>query len=391
MDMAQWLMANPGSTSRKYSLYRDGRQLAFINFREKEDQIEYTLYSGDSQVTESLNSGSLNSAVAELPAIFHQQTGIEVNPGAIALRIVASGHPFQQHQWLDEDKTYALKAEQKTVPIHVSIAINEYQKLTETFKEVPVLGVSDNAFHATQSDAISRYGLDPDLEEKYAAKRFGYHGLATASVARFIKENFSEKGLRAVHAHLGGGTSINAIKDGQSVYASMGLSPIEGPMMMGRSGNIDPALVAQLSESFDSPKRLVTHLSRNCGIKSRTGTSDMKELERLYKKGDEQVVQAIDKYISDVCGYIGTSLMHLRGIDLLVFSGGMAENSAIVISKILERLQFLGLEVHSSNPNPSSSCQTLTSPDSAVKALLFKISEEDEMAAILEKELHERP
>ncbi len=384
MNMAQWLIANPGSTSRKYAIYRDGKQTAFIVFRESNQSTAYNIYFDNQGHTGSLENQTLRSAIIELPEIVYRETGIKIAPDAIALRIVACGKKFQQHQWMDKENVSALEKQQDILPLHVPIVLNEFRKLTETFPGIPVLGVSDSAFHALQSPNVTSYGLDTGLSEKYEAKRFGYHGLATASAAAFLANNQAGGHAKTVHAHLGGGTSITALDKGRSIYTSMGWSPLEGPVMMSRSGTLDPALVAVLSENFDSPASFISHLGRECGLKALMGTTDMREIEKQYHNDNTPAVQAIEKYVADVSGYIGTAIMHLEGIDTLIFSGGIGENSSLVRKIILKKLEFLGLKPASDTGKKSSNHQVLTTPDSTIQAIRLKINEEVQMARILD-------
>jgi acetate kinase len=217
--------------------------------------------------------------------------------------------------------------------------------------EVPLVAVFDTAFHAAMPEVARWYALPLDLQERHGIRRFGFHGLAIASVLeRHAAERGSrepERDERVVVLHLGSGASVTAVRGGRCVDTTMGFSPLEGLVMSTRSGDLDPALVAYLARVEDtSAEQIVRWLHERAGLLGVSGrTGDMRELERLRAAGDRRAALAFDLFVHRAKKGLAAMIATLGGVDAVLFSGGVGENSAAVRAAICARMEWCGLAV----------------------------------------------
>jgi acetate kinase len=202
----------------------------------------------------------------------------------------------------------------------------------------------DTAFHATMPAAASTYAVPADWRERFGARRYGFHGLSHAHVARRIGElSPGGRDLRVVSCHLGAGASACAIRDGRSVDTTMGFTPLDGLVMATRSGSVDPGLVLWLIREADlAPAEVEAALEHRSGLKGLAGTGEMDAVVR--RAGDDQDARlALDVYAHRLRAAIAAMAASLGGLDALVFTGGVGEREPVVRSVAVAGLEFLGL------------------------------------------------
>lgn len=373
----QILVANPGSTSRKYALYQGETPVFSLAFRQHADAVEYKAIAGERSFSGKLDGVHLENALAAFLRESPAGMSIPVSVDAVALRVVAGGVAFQHHGPVDEEYIRELEKQQKLLPLHAGSTLEDYRALKANFPEARFIGISDSAFHTTQPAPARFYGLNTGLAAEQGLQRFGYHGIAAASVVERLSRHYLVDARKLVLCHLGGGTSIMAIKNGRSLYTSMGFSPLEGPMMVTRSGDLDPAVAASLLGSvFPTPDELIGYLNTQCGVKGWTGTADVRELMQRCEAGDPRAVAAVDKYVHDVLKYIGIAFMALEGMDAVVFSGGIGEHAVLIRNKILKGLEFLGFKPREEAQVLDERCYELAASGSAIHAFVVKVDEE---------------
>lgn len=381
---AQILVANPGSTSRKYALYRGESPVFSVVFRQGAEAVEYSATVPEQSFRGKLDGVQLKNAWGAFLREFPAGMNTPVSIDAVALRVVASGAAFQRHTWIDETYIRALENQQKLLPLHIGNTLEDYHELKANFPGARFIDISDSAFHTTQPLPARLYGLNSALASEHGLERFGYHGIAAAAVVDRLSRHYLVDARKLVLCHLGGGSSIIAIKNGRSIYTSMGFSPLEGPMMVTRSGDLDPALVAHLADRvFPAPDALTSYLNTQCGIKGWTGTADVQELMQRCEAGDPVALSAVDKYVHDVLKYIGIAFMALEGLDAIVFSGGIGEHAALIREKILKGLEFLGFRHREETQVLDEGCYETGSSDSAIHAFVVKVDEEMTMLRLL--------
>ena len=301
-------------------------------------------------------------------------------PDAIGHRIVHGGPELRQHCLMNEQVILKLEAATIFAPLHNSAALSVIRSAQKNFVGIPQVACFDTAFHTTLPD-VSRVLPIPRSWQLEGIQRYGFHGLSLESIMHQLANNIPE---RIVIAHLGNGASVTAVKHGQSIDTSMGLTPSGGVIMSTRSGDLDPGLLIYLlrEKQFDADmfEQLVDHHSGLLGV-SGVG-SDMRTLHKaaasntISSNADARL--AIQMFCVSVRKQIAAMISVLDGVDLIVFTGGIGENDAVVRAAICEGLSWMGIILdHARN---QSAADTITSVASRCLVRIVA-SEEDKRIA----------
>jgi acetate kinase len=242
----------------------------------------------------------------------------------------------------------------------------------------------DTAFHATLPAAASTYALPAAWRERFEIRRYGFHGLSHAWVARRAPALLglqSAAGLRLVSAHLGAGASLCAIADGRSIDTTMGFTPLEGLVMATRSGSVDPGLLLWLlGRRAVSLRELADSLEHESGLLGLCGTADMREVLARADAGEPASSEALEVYLHRLRAEVASMAASLGGIDALVFTGGVGEHSAQIRELALDGLSFLGLTVDRERNRAAAGDREISSAGAPAKVLVIAAREELEIA-----------
>lgn len=358
------LVANPGSASRKYGLFRGGYELAQVHFEHDGQRILCTAEANGQKLVEPVGATSLDESVVHiverLTALgvigIHTNTTID----AIGLRVVAPSSYFLQNHILDETAVARLKSLEKLAPLHIAIVLQELKLLRTAFTGLPVYGISDSAFHNTKPDYAWNYGIALADADTYDIKRFGYHGLSVSSALRQLKRE-NRLASKMIVAHLGSGGSVTAVHAGKSLDNTMGYSPLEGIVMASRSGTIDYSAVRALQTHTGlNNVQMEYYLNTQAGLLGLGGSNDIRELLIREQRDDERARLALATEVYSVQKAIGQMTAALGGADALVFTGTVGERSAIIRQRIIRRLHYLDFYISSSRN------QACTDPEDTV-------------------------
>jgi acetate kinase len=254
-------------------------------------------------------------------------------PDAVGHRIVHGGERFRDPVRIDADVEQALRELTALAPLHQPKSLTALDAVSAALPDVPAVACFDTAFHARLPEAASTYALPAAWRERWRIRRYGFHGLSHAWAARRAGEG------RVVTCHLGAGASLAAVRDGRSVDTTMGFTPLEGLVMATRSGSVDPGLLLWLLEETGMADRELAHaLEHESGLLALAGTDDMRE---VVARGG----LALDVYLHRLRAGIAAMAAALRGLDALVFTGGVGERSPEVRAGAAEGLGFLGVAV----------------------------------------------
>lgn len=268
---------------------------------------------------------------------------------AVGHRVVHGGERFTDSVLITSDVLQGIKACCEIAPLHNPPNLNGIEACMEIMRGTPQVAVFDTAFHQTMPKIAYLYGLPYDMYVKYGLRRYGFHGTSHKYVAQRAAELMGEhmNDLRIITCHLGNGASITAIKYGKSIDTSMGYTPLEGLIMGTRSGEIDPAIIPFLMEKENmNAQQIDDYLNRRSGILGISGlSSDFRDLESAANRGDERSQLAIDIFAYKVKKYIGGYVAAMGGVDVIVFTAGLGENSPFMRDKICNGLEFLGTRV----------------------------------------------
>ena len=279
---------------------------------------------------------------------------------------------------LINDKTGAIKSLEEIDPANL-IGINACKEL---MPNVPMVGVFDTAFHQTMPRKAYLYGLPYEYYEKYAVRRYGFHGTSHSFVSKRCAEylDMDLKNSKIIVAHLGNGASISAVLNGECVDTSMGLTPLEGLVMGTRSGDIDPAIMEFIAKKENlNIEEMVTVLNKKSGLSGMTkgGSSDFRDLQAEIKAGNQLAADAVEVFCYRVAKYIGSYVAAMNGVDAIAFTAGIGENVALVRRKVCEYLGYLGIAIdEETNLKTFGDEVTLSTPDSKVKVCVIPTNEE---------------
>ena len=268
---------------------------------------------------------------------------------AVGHRMVHGGEKFNKSVLLNEEVLKVFEECSDLAPLHNPANLKGVNAVSELMPGLPQVGVFDTAFHQTMPDYAYMYAVPYELYEKYAIRRYGFHGTSHRYVAQrvcdFLGVNPEDK--KIITCHIGNGASIAAVDGGKCVDTSMGLTPLEGVMMGTRSGDIDGGAVAFLQKKLNLDADGISDLlNKKSGVLGITElSSDMREVEAACEKGEPKAVLAMKMYNYRIKKYIGAYAAAMGGVDIIVFTAGVGENQWSTRQESCEGLEFLGVEI----------------------------------------------
>lgn len=341
------LVANPGSSSRKYALYQSGEfgleQRAAMNIETSDIGLLCTLHVGSDEAKKMpLDFSDVAESGQHAEAIMRGNGALEGTDtiDAIAIRIVAPGKYFLHDRIVNDEFMQKLTEAKQIAPIHIENTLHELELIREHHAGTKIIGISDSSFHKTKPPYAWNYGIDLHDADEHDIKRFGYHGL---SVNAAIDTLWAMGKLppKVIVCHLGSGSSVTAVFHNRSVDTTMGFSPLEGVLMATRSGNIDTLAVNVLQEKLGLDQHgMQEYLNRKGGLLGLGGSADIRELIDREANGDHRAHLALDTLVHTYHKAIGGMMAALGGADMLVFTGTVGERSAILRKRIVAHFHF---------------------------------------------------
>ena len=342
--MSLLLIANPGSASRKYALVDDKlKEVAALHIEQSGSELIATLRTGGDTRQVPLGFADISQSAAHLYGIFNREHLLE-SPSdvrAIGLRIVAPSNYFLKDRLVDDDVVQHIRDILPLDPIHVSGTLQELEALRSSLPTVPVVLISDSAFHARKPSYAWNYGINLQDADRFEIKRFGYHGLSVSSAVNELW-NRGKLPPKVVVCHLGSGSSVSAVFHGRSIDNTMGYSALEGVIMATRTGSIDYTAAMALKTKLGLDDDQFEHyLDEKGGLLGLSGTSDIREILDREANGDHIAHLALMTLIHSIHKAIGAMVVAMNGADLLVFTGTVGERSANLRRRIVAHLECL--------------------------------------------------
>ena len=300
---------------------------------------------------------------------------------AVGHRMVHGGEKFNKSVLLNEEVLKVFEECSDLAPLHNPANLKGVNAVSELMPGLPQVGVFDTAFHQTMPDYAYMYAVPYELYEKYAIRRYGFHGTSHRDVAQrvcdFLGVNPEDK--KIITCHIGNGASIAAVDGGKCVDTSMGLTPLEGVMMGTRSGDIDGGAVAFLQKKLNLDADGISDLlNKKSGVLGITElSSDMREVEAACEKGEPKAVLAMQMYNYCIKKYIGAYAAAMGGVDIIVFTAGVGENQWSTRQESCEGLEFLGVKIDKElNKGLRGVEKVISTPDSKVTVCIIPTDEE---------------
>ena len=382
------LVINCGSSSLKYQLINsDSEAVLAKGLCERigidGSRITYQPEGGEKIVKESPMPTHTQAIQLVLEALTDSTTGViksldEV--GAVGHRVVHGGEAFTSSTRITEETSAAIEACNDLAPLHNPANLIGIRACQELMPNTPMVAVFDTAFHQTMPEKAYLYGLPYEYYEKYKVRRYGFHGTSHSYVSKRAAEFLGKPydNLKTIVCHLGNGSSISAVKNGESVDTSMGLTPLEGLVMGTRSGDIDPGVMQFLmhKENMDIDEMLNV-LNKKSGVYGMSGvSSDFRDIENAANEGNKRAETALESFVYRVAKYVGAYAAAMGGVDAIAFTAGVGENDKITRKKVCDYLGFLGITIDDEANAKRGEEIVISTPDSKVSVLVIPTNEE---------------
>ncbi|GAB6138446.1 acetate/propionate family kinase [Halanaerobaculum tunisiense] len=381
------LVINSGSSSIKYQLFDmesesvlakglverigiEGSQLEQeVNGEEIEIEQEIPDHSVGMELVIDTLTDSENGVITDVKEI-----------DAVGHRLVHGGEYFEGSVIVDDDVKEKIEECAKLAPLHNPANLMGIEVCEDLIPDTPQAVTFDTAFHQSIPEEAYMYALPYEFYEKHGVRRYGFHGTSHKFVSNCVAEEMDEEieDLKVITCHLGNGASVAAVKNGKSYDTSMGLTPLEGLVMGTRCGDVDPATVPFIMEQEDlSPQEMDDLMNNQSGLLGVSGVgSDCRDVEEAAENGNHRAQLALDMFVYRVKKYIGSYTAAMNGVDALVFTAGIGENSIDMREKICQDLDYLGVEIDSTKNDIRGEVQEISTADSEVKVYVIPTNEE---------------
>jgi acetate kinase len=302
---------------------------------------------------------------------------------AVGHRIVHGGARFRDSVAIDAAVEEALRALTDLAPLHQPKSLAALEAVSRALPGTPAVACFDTAFHAGLPDAAATYAVPAEWRERFAVRRYGFHGISHAYAARRAAQLLGRpaEGVRLVTCHLGAGASCAAVRAGRSVDTTMGFTPLEGLVMATRSGSVDPGLVLWLQRHAGlEADEVAEALEHRSGLQALAGTADMREVLAAAAAGEAQAALAMGVYLHRLRAAIAAMAAALGGLDAVVFTGGVGENAPAVRVGAVEGLGFLGLAIDLDRNERGEGDRDVAAPGAPARCLVVQAREDLEIA-----------
>lgn len=299
---------------------------------------------------------------------------------AVGHRVVHGGEKYSNSVLIDDEVLSHLEECVKLAPIHNPPNIIGIRACKELLPNSPMIAVFDTAFHQTMPEVAYIYPIEYSLYEEYGIRKYGFHGTSHKYVSQKLGEllNRNVKEMKIISCHLGNGASICAIKEGKSIDTSMGFTPLAGIAMGTRSGNIDPSISTFLIEECGyTAEEANESLNKKSGVLGISGvSSDFRDLEKAALEGNKRAKLALDIFYYRIRGQIAAYAAHMGGVDFIIFTAGIGENSSITRKSCLDGMEFLGIEIDDKWNSIRGEIVEISTEVSKVKVYVIPTNEE---------------
>lgn len=377
---------NCGSSSIKYQLFDTDSEYNVIlagiveRIGQADSQLRQKCICGKEVFLKENFRDHASSLRALYNKMFNKNCCAVIKPediDSVGHRIVHGGENFRQPKVINDEVMSAIGHAAEFAPLHSHPNIIGIEISREILSDAKHVAVFDTAVHQAIPPKAYLYGLPIEYYEKYGIRKYGFHGINHSYVSMRAAEIMCKplEKLKLITCHLGSGSSITAFDKGQSVDTSMGLTPLEGVMMGTRCGDIDASAVLYMIERLElEPSKVKELLNCKSGLKGLCGRNDMRDIIELASKGDRHAQTAIDVFVYRVQKYIGGYITALNGVDGIVFTGGIGENSPYIRELIMQNFTYLGALVDISKNDKNE--KLFSDVKSKIKLMNIKANEE---------------
>ncbi|SFH66152.1 acetate/propionate family kinase [Pisciglobus halotolerans] len=393
--MAKSIAINAGSSSLKFTLFEmpEEKEIAsgIIERIGLKDSIFTTKFNGEKyKVVEDIDDHEIGiqkvlDKLIELNVIssYDEITGV-------GHRVVAGGEYFKDSVLIDDDVLEKIESLSELAPLHNPANATGIRAFRKILPDITSIASFDTSFHTTMPKENYLYSIPMEYYEDFAARKYGAHGTShkyvSEKAAKMIGKPLSE--TKIITCHLGNGASITAVKGGESIDTSMGFTPLAGVTMGTRSGDIDASLLPYLMEKLGLTdiNDMINILNKKSGLLGLSGvSSDMRDVEEAAAEGNENAQTALDIFYNRVQKYIGQYIAILNGVDAIVFTAGIGENSKETREIIIDGMDWFGMKIDPEKNDVRGEERVISTDDSKIKVLLIPTDEEVMIARDIER------
>lgn len=382
------LVINCGSSSLKYQLIDSASEKALaVGLCERigiDGRLSHTPAGKEKMVKELPMDNHEDAIKIVLDQLVAEDGGViaaldEIQ--AVGHRVVHGGEKFAESVLINDEVLAAIESCNDLAPLHNPANLIGIRACQAIMPGVPNVAVFDTAFHQTMPEQAYLYGLPLEYYEKYKVRRYGFHGTSHSFVSKRAIEilGLDKNNSKVIVCHLGNGSSITAVKNGESVDTTMGLTPLEGVLMGTRSGNIDPAIIEFIANKENlSLEEVMNVLNKKSGVLGLSGgvSSDFRDLDAAAADGNVHAEHAVGVFCYQVAKFIGSYAAAMNGVDAVVFTAGVGENNSAVREQVCEHLGYLGAFVDKEKNAVRGEEIIFSTPDSKVKLMSVPTNEE---------------
>ncbi|MGL5649131.1 MAG: acetate kinase [Clostridium sp.] len=382
------LVINCGSSSLKYQLIDMNNEEALAQGLVERIGIQGSVLTQkvagrEKYVVETEMKDHKDAIKLVLDTLIDEKNGViksmdEIN--AVGHRVVHGGEKYSSSVIINDEVMKELEECAKLAPLHNPPNIIGIKACEALMKDTKMVAVFDTAFHQTMPEKAYMYALPYEIYEDHAVRKYGFHGTShkfvSSEVARVMGKDI--KDLKIITCHLGNGSSLAAIKGGECIDTSMGFTPLDGIVMGTRTGSMDPAVVVYMATDLGySVDEINTILNKKSGVLGVSGvSSDFRDIEEAAEKGNHRAQLALDMFRYSIRKQIGAYAAAMDGVDVIVFTAGVGENSIICRNAILSGLGYLGVKIDKERNNVRGKIAKISADDSSVEAYVIPTNEE---------------
>jgi acetate kinase len=383
--MSKIMAINAGSSSLKFQLFEMPSEnvitKGLVERIGMNDSV-FTISVQDEKVTDTLNIPNHEVAVELLleKLIQHKIINSFDEIDGVGHRVVHGGETFNKSVLITDEVIEELDKLSELAPLHNPANITGIVAVKKILGNIPAVAVFDTAFHQTMPNNAYLYSLPYEYYENYGARRYGFHGTSHQYVSERAAEMMERplEELRLISCHVGNGASITAIQGGKSIDTSMGFTPLAGVTMGTRSGDVDPALIPYIMQKTGkTADEVLDVLNKQSGVLALSGfSSDLRDVEAAANEGNERAQLALTVFADRIRKYIGSYAVTMSGVDGIIFTAGVGENSATMRASILEGLEFMDVIIDEELNATRGEDRFIQSESSPVKVMVIPTDEE---------------
>jgi len=340
----KYLVVNPGSSSLKFSLYEMPERKEVANCYIQKVGLEDSFYTlkinGKKQTKEVLVKNHIDATNLMVNILLENSLVNDIKEiEGIGYRVLHGGEIYSKSIIIEENDMKNIRDLIKLGPLHQPAQIIGIESMKLISPDTPIVAVFDTAFHQTMPEESYIYPVNYEWYEKHGVRKYGFHGTSYNYITNKMKTVLNNEKPNLIICHIGSGASIAAIKEGNSLNTSMGLTPLDGLMMGTRSGSIDPSIIEYMVNEGKSIEETMDILNKKSGLVGICGKSDTRDIEKMVKENDKQAILALKLYTNSIINYIAQYYFQLEGkLDGIVFTAGVGENSAIVRKMVVNKI-----------------------------------------------------